>query len=108
MGVPERPGYRADVRQNASLTVVSTGSQAEEGTKVSDVVQATRYRTQVWMAAEGELHDLTDRTNSALAGIEAAGGRVERIEILPTPVSANTVLYTAVVIFQERLGVEED
>jgi hypothetical protein len=60
------------------------------------------------MAAEGELSDLVDRTNSALTSIEGAGGRIERIEILPTPVSANTVLYSVVVIYQERLLVEEE
>jgi hypothetical protein len=60
------------------------------------------------MAANDDLADLTDRSNSMLAGIEGTGGRIERIEILPTPVLPETVLYTAVVIFQERLLVEEE
>jgi hypothetical protein len=93
ISTPERAGGRAE---------------AEEGKMASEVMPARHYRTQVWMTAEGGLPDLVDRTNSALASIEGAGGRIERIEVVPTPVSANTLLYTAVVIYQERLLVEEE
>jgi hypothetical protein len=101
---------RVPARDPRSAVVQIGGrEQAEEVSGMAtSVMPAAQYRTQVWLTTESELADLSDRTNSQLATIEGAGGRIGRIEILPTLVSPNAMLYTAVVIYQEPLLIEEE
>jgi hypothetical protein len=65
-------------------------------------------RTQVWLDADRSQAELTDRANSLLRSVEAARGIVEKVEVTPTILAPETVLYSVLVVFRERLAVPEE